>query len=106
VFRNSFAALPSFHFAWVALAGAAVWTNTASRAWRAAVAAFCALMFWAIIVTANHFFLDLILGVLTVVGAWVVTNCLYRLANRRRGAAAGIGTGSGLAREGTRRQES
>lgn len=81
-FRNPFAALPSFHFAWVALAGAAVWTNTASRVWRAAAALFCALMFWAIIVTANHFFLDLILGVLTVGVAWVITNALYRLSSR------------------------
>jgi hypothetical protein len=85
-FKNPYAALPSFHFAWVALAGAAVWTNTRSRALRAAAAAFCLVMFWAIIVTANHFFFDLLLGVLTVLIAWLITKGLYWVNSQRQAA--------------------
>ena len=78
-FQNPYAALPSFHFAWVALAGIAVWTNTRNHWVRLGAALFCTLMFWAIIVTANHFFFDLLLGVLTVAIAWLLTAGLYRL---------------------------
>src|SRR5436190_1635300 len=33
--RNEYAAIPSFHFGWIAMASAAIWVNTRSRALRA-----------------------------------------------------------------------
>ncbi len=87
-FRNDYAALPSFHFAWIALAAVCVWCNTRWTPLRVLAVCLPVVMFWAIIVTANHLFFDLVLGVLTVVVAWLITKGLYHLAARVRGTDA------------------
>jgi hypothetical protein len=74
-FNNDYAAIPSFHYGWNAFflfMGWQVWKN-----WfvRLGGAAFSALMFVSIVVTANHFFFDMFLGVL-------VTFASYFLATR------------------------
>ncbi len=67
---NWYAAVPSYHFGWILLATIGVWWNWRSRLARAAAVIFLAWMWYSIVVTANHYFLDMILG-----GA-IVTACL------------------------------
>ena len=62
-FINKFAALPSFHAGWVALAGLLL--LVASRHWlvRLVAAAIGMLMSIAVVVTANHYVVDVVAGV-------------------------------------------
>jgi hypothetical protein len=70
--RNDYAAIPSFHFGWIALASAAIWVNTSSRALRTLAVLLSAAMTWAIVASANHFFVDMALGGLVVAVSWWV----------------------------------
>ncbi|HET7738845.1 MAG TPA: phosphatase PAP2 family protein [Tepidiformaceae bacterium] len=67
---NEYAAIPSFHFGWIALASAAIWTNTESRAIRAAALLLTLVMTWAIVASANHLFVDMALGGLVIAFSW------------------------------------
>lgn len=76
-FLNEYAAIPSFHFAWVLLASVALWANTPRPAIKALAVAVSVLMAWAVVVTGNHFFVDMVLGVAVVAVAWVITAFAY-----------------------------
>ncbi|MCY3881869.1 MAG: phosphatase PAP2 family protein [Chloroflexi bacterium] len=78
-FVNDFAALPSFHFGWIALASAAIWVNTTNPFLRAFAVAMSVVMWWAIVVTGNHFFIDMVLGGLVVAVSWVAVAYLDRI---------------------------
>lgn len=78
-FVNDFAALPSFHFGWIALASAAIWVNTRNPFLRAFAVALSVVMWWAIVVTGNHFFFDMIAGGLVVAVCWVAVAYLDRI---------------------------
>ena len=78
-FVNDFAALPSFHFGWIALASAAIWVNTANPFLRAFAVAMSVVMWWAIVVTGNHFFFDMIAGGFVVAACWITVACLDRI---------------------------
>jgi hypothetical protein len=78
-FVNDYAAIPSFHFGWIALASAALWITTESRLVRAAAVAMSILMWWAVTVTGNHFFFDMIMGGLVVGFAWVLVASIEQL---------------------------
>jgi hypothetical protein len=80
--RNDYAAIPSFHFGWIALASAAIWVNTSSRTLRAVAILLSAGMTWAIVASANHFFVDMALGGLVVVVSWWVAARLTARASR------------------------
>ncbi len=67
---NEYAAIPSFHFGWIAMASAAIWVNTESRALRATAALLTVVMTWAIVASANHLFVDMALGGAVVAIAW------------------------------------
>lgn len=67
---NEYAAIPSFHFGWIALAAAIIWTNTTNRILRGAGLFLAVLMTWAIVASANHFFVDMALGGLVIVASW------------------------------------
>jgi len=82
--RNDFAAIPSFHFGWIALASLALWVNTRSRVLRTVAVALSGLMTWAIIASANHYFMDMALGGLVFGASWFI-------AGRLRGSAAAPG---------------
>ena len=69
-FVNDYAALPSFHFGWIALASAAIWVNTASRLIRIGAVSMSVVMWWAVTVTGNHYFLDMIAGGFVVAFSW------------------------------------
>ncbi|MGE0600325.1 MAG: phosphatase PAP2 family protein [Dehalococcoidia bacterium] len=69
---NWYAAVPSYHFGWIALAVAGVWWCWKPILVRAAAVAFGCLMWWAIVVTGNHYFFDMVAGVCMVSGAFML----------------------------------
>ncbi len=80
---NRYAAVPSFHFGWALLVGIAL-IDVSRNIWvRALAVLFPTLMFFSIILTANHFIFDAIIGGLIVVLAIMLA---FRLENLRLGA--------------------
>lgn len=65
-FLNQYAAVPSYHFGWVFLALVAVFHTSRSRWLRSLILAITVAMFFAVVVTANHFILDMVVGVAIV----------------------------------------
>lgn len=70
IIANHYAALPSFHFGWIALSAAAIWIASASRTARGLAVALTVLMTWAIVASANHLFVDIAIGGAVVAFAW------------------------------------
>ncbi|MBI5949632.1 MAG: phosphatase PAP2 family protein [Chloroflexi bacterium] len=85
---NEYAAIPSFHFGWIAMAAAAIWVNTASRTLRAIGLVLTVLMTWAIVASANHFFLDMALGGAIVWLSWKIARRLEARHAAARSTAA------------------
>lgn len=81
--RNDYAAIPSFHFGWIALASAAIWINTESRFLRAVAVVLTVAMSWAIVASANHLFIDMALGGLVVAISWYIAAKLDALRQSR-----------------------
>jgi len=63
---NDYAAMPSYHFGWIALMGAGIWWFFRSTIARALAVAFAAWMWCAIVFTANHYFVDMTAGAMIV----------------------------------------
>ena len=82
---NEYAAIPSFHFGWIALASAAIWVNTESRWVRFGAVVMSVVMAWAIVASANHLFFDMALGTLVVALSWYLA---LRLERRQRSRTA------------------
>ncbi|MGI8926639.1 MAG: phosphatase PAP2 family protein [Tepidiformaceae bacterium] len=80
---NDYAAIPSYHFGWVALAACGVWWCWKAPLLRGLAVAFTALMWWAIVVTGNHYFLDMALGALLVAFSFVIAYRWERWVERR-----------------------
>jgi membrane-associated phospholipid phosphatase len=79
---NWYAAMPSYHFGWIALAMAGGWWCWKAWIIRAAALAFAGLMWWAIVVTGNHYFLDMVAGVCMVSIAFYLVLQFARWAER------------------------
>jgi len=79
---NWYAAVPSYHFGWIALAVAGVWWCWSDWMLRAGAVAFAALMWWAIVVTGNHYFFDMVLGSLMVTIAFGAAVLFERWADQ------------------------
>ncbi len=77
-FVNDYAAVPSFHFAWIALSSAAIWIATTNRWVRATAVAMSAVMWWAVVVTGNHFFFDMVMGGIVVAMSWMLVSAIHR----------------------------
>jgi len=75
-FVNDYAALPSFHFGWILLSTMAIWANTSNRAVRAGAVALSVIMWWAVTVTGNHYFFDMIFGGVVVVLSWMFVRAM------------------------------
>jgi membrane-associated phospholipid phosphatase len=77
-FINKFAALPSFHAGWVALAGLLLMA-AARQWWLRVLAAILGLaMPIAVVVTANHYVVDVVAGVgLSLLAAKVAASVLH-----------------------------
>lgn len=71
-FYNPFAAVPSLHFGYSLLVGAAIYAYADRRWTRIAGALYPALMLFIIVATGNHFLFDAAAGGLVVVASWLV----------------------------------
>lgn len=76
-FLNHYAAVPSLHFGWALLVGIAIWENSRNLLFRAFAVLMPAAMFWSIVVTANHFIFDMLVGAVIVVVALFVSWLYY-----------------------------
>lgn len=83
-----FAAVPSLHVGWNLLMGIALVRESSNRAARAFGAVSPLAMGTAVVLTANHYFVDVLAGVALVLVALVAAD---RLAARRRAVANGGG---------------
>ncbi len=72
LFVNQYAAIPSFHFGWMALASVALWASEPHPLARVGAVFLTLIMTWASVATANHLFIDVALGGLVVLGSWLV----------------------------------
>jgi hypothetical protein len=79
-FTNPYAALPSFHAGWFFLAAIVLARATRGRGLRLALHLIAPLMSVAVVVTANHYVIDVVLGVGLSLGALAIAN---RTAGRR-----------------------
>ena len=78
---NQYAAMPSLHFGWNLLVGVALFQTT--RVWwaRAFGLLMPLAMFIAVVVTANHYFLDPVVGgVIALVSLWLADRLHHRFA--------------------------
>jgi hypothetical protein len=81
---NLYAAMPSLHFGWNFLMGIAVWRESRSSGGKLIALLISPAMFLAIVLTANHFILDgLVGGALVLASLAVVTLVPTRLRVRR-----------------------
>lgn len=83
---NEYAAIPSFHFGWILLAQLAVYRHTANRVARGSAVTLTVVMTWAIVASANHLFIDMVLGGAVILFAWWAAEKLARRRNRSAGA--------------------
>jgi hypothetical protein len=83
-FVNAYAAVPSLHFGWNLLVGIAWYRVGRSRWWRAAAVLMPAAMAWAVIATANHYLLDVVVGgLIALCGVALERRRLVRRLSRR-----------------------
>ena len=76
--------VPSLHFGWNLLVGIAWYRVGRSRWWRAAAVLMPAAMAWAVIATANHYVLDVVLGgLIALIGVALERWRLLRRLSRR-----------------------
>jgi hypothetical protein len=80
---DQFAAMPSIHIAWACIVGFGVWSVTKSR-WRITGPLHIVLTFWAVMATANHWWLDGLVAMALVGLALAVDSAVRRLVSRRR----------------------
>jgi hypothetical protein len=92
---NQYAAMPSLHFGWSLWSALVLWPMV-RRGWlKALVALYPVATLFAIIVTANHFWLDAVGGAVVVAGGYLIARAWYAWrdhphleGSRRRAAAA------------------
>lgn len=80
---NDYAAVPSYHFGWMALVSVAIWSETRSKAGRALAVILLLSMVWASAATANHLFIDMFFGGVAVFASWLIARRLTARAPRR-----------------------
>lgn len=79
---NQFAAVPSFHVGWNLLVAVAVWRATRRRLVRSVAIVFPLLMMSAVVLTANHWLLDIVAGIAVAIAGLLGAAVLDRLAGR------------------------
>ena len=82
-FVNQYAAMPSLHSGWDLLVGIAIVTAASSVALKAVGYAMPVLMALAVVVTANHYVLDVVAGIALVLIGHAAALRLERRRNRR-----------------------
>jgi hypothetical protein len=82
-FYNAYSAMPSMHFGWPLLYGVMLFRTR--RPWlRAMAVTYPTLLFIAVIVTGNHYFLDPIVGALVIIASFRLRSFLFGRANQMR----------------------
>jgi hypothetical protein len=105
---NQYAAMPSLHFAWSTWCACALYPMVTRRWAKGLVAAYPVLTFFAIVVTANHYWLDAAGGALVLGCGYLAARVLTSVLASRGGqdpadgdlgpdALEGLGAGSGEA---------
>ncbi len=84
IILNEYAAIPSFHFGWIALASAALWVNSRNFWVRFLAVALSLVMSWAIVASANHFFIDMLMGGLIIAVSWYLARRIEQQRARRQ----------------------
>jgi hypothetical protein len=83
---NQYAAMPSLHFAWSSWCAFVLWPGL-RRGWsRALAVAYPLLTLFAIVVTANHFFLDAVAGALALTIGYLLARVVTQWFARRHPA--------------------
>ncbi len=86
-YANLYAAMPSLHFGWDLLVGIALFTSTSVLAVRVFACLMPTLMAFAVIATANHWVLDVVLGLCVVTAGVAISELVASrgpVAGRRR----------------------
>lgn len=81
-FVNRYAAMPSLHFGWNLLLGLGIIWNTKHIWWRAFGVIMPAAMFLAVVVTGNHFILDVVAGTVVALGGLVIAYLIEKHGHR------------------------
>ena len=79
---NQFAAMPSLHFGWSAWCLLVLWPVLRSRLAKAAIALYPVATLFAIVVTANHYWIDAVGGAIVLGVGWVVGGWIARVVDR------------------------
>jgi membrane-associated phospholipid phosphatase len=77
-FTNQYAAMPSLHVGWDLLAGLAVWAASRHLWLRLLGLAMPVAMTFAVVLTANHFVLDVAAGAALAGAAWLLCRGIHR----------------------------
>jgi hypothetical protein len=88
-FRNEYAAVPSLHFGWNLLAAVAVWLASKNVALRSVAVLIPLVTLAAIVLTANHYILDAVAGLLAVAAGMAAAVALRAFVLRYRPQARG-----------------
>ena len=91
---NEYAAMPSFHVGWDVAMGVAVWGATRNLLLRAVSVVVPAAQAAAVVLTANHYIVDGLVGVAIVVAALLVQRRIrHPVPARRESTGRGLATG-------------
>jgi hypothetical protein len=82
---NQYAAMPSLHIAWSVWSALVMWQLTRRRWARALIVSYPFLTLFGIVVTANHFFLDAVGGLVILGVGYLIGFGIYEWNERRHG---------------------
>jgi hypothetical protein len=82
-YANLYAAMPSLHFGWDLLVGIALFTSTTVLALRVFACVMPTLMAFAVVATANHWVLDVVVGLCVVTAGVAVAELIAAGARSR-----------------------
>jgi hypothetical protein len=94
-YANLYAAMPSLHFGWDLLVGIALFTSTSVLALRVFACVMPTLMAFAVIATANHWVLDVVVGLLVVTAAVAINELAATTTRPVRGRRRSMVDSSG-----------
>ena len=84
---NAYAAMPSLHFGWALWCAIVIWRHVGGRRGHILALLYPALTLFAIVVTANHYFLDALGGTIILFGGLGVSRWSERRRSARHAAA-------------------
>jgi hypothetical protein len=84
---NAYAAMPSLHFGWSLWCAIVIWRHVGGRKGHVLAVLYPALTLFAIVVTANHYFLDAAGGTVILLGGLAVSRWSERRRSARHAAA-------------------